>query len=106
MRRVALRESPGLVPIDLLALLALFGEATSTDHWTDTGPEFRAYAAAGAPVHILIDRHSKTAHCYTNPILPGDDPTEAYYDTDVKVDLGEPLPAPYPVLDTAPFLER
>ncbi|MEU6373628.1 Uma2 family endonuclease [Streptomyces sp. NPDC046909] len=95
---------PGWYPIDLLALV---GEVTSTNHWTDTGPKFRAYAAAGVPVHVLIDRHSKTAHCYTNPILPGDDPTEAYYDTDIKVDLGEPLPlpAPYPVLDTAPFLE-
>ncbi|MEU6142434.1 Uma2 family endonuclease [Streptomyces sp. NPDC047081] len=94
----------GWYPIDLLALV---GEVTSTNHETDTGPKFRTYAAAGIPVYVLIDRHSKTAHCYTDPVLPGEDPTEAYYDTDTKVDLGAPLPlpAPYPTLDTAPFLE-
>ncbi|PAZ14266.1 hypothetical protein CLM62_20035 [Streptomyces sp. SA15] len=93
----------GWYPIDMLALV---GEVTSANHETDTGPKFRTYAAAGVPVYVLIDRHSKTAHCYTDPVLPGDDPTEAYYATDTKVDLGEPLPlpAPYPTLDTAPFV--
>ncbi|MGW2423905.1 Uma2 family endonuclease [Streptomyces sp. NPDC001709] len=93
----------GWYPIDMLALV---GEVTSTNHETDTGPKLRTYAAAGIPVYVLIDRHSKTAHCYTDPVLPGDDPTEAYYDTDTKVSLGEPLPlpAPYPTLDTAPFI--
>ncbi|MGV4981851.1 Uma2 family endonuclease [Streptomyces sp. NRAIS4] len=93
----------GWYPADMITLV---GEVTSSNHWTDTGPKFRTYAAAGIPVYVLIDRHSKTAHCYTNPVLPGDDPTEAYYDTDTKVSLGEPLPlpAPYPTLDTAPFI--
>lgn len=88
---------PGWYPIDLVTLI---GEVTSTDRWTDTGPKLRTYAAVGIPVHVLIDRHSKTSHCYTNP-------TEASYTTDTKVDLGQPLPlpAPYPALDTAPFLE-
>jgi hypothetical protein len=56
---------------------------------------------------VLIDRHAGTAHCCTDPVLPGDNPTEAYYATDTKVDLGDPLPlpAPYPTLDTAPFVE-
>lgn len=42
------------------------------------------------------------------PALPGDDPTEAYYETDVKVGLGTPLPlpAPYPTLETASFLDE
>ncbi|MCI3269569.1 Uma2 family endonuclease [Streptomyces cylindrosporus] len=95
----------GWYPIDMIELV---GEVTSTNHETDTGPKLRAYAAADVPVYVLIDRHSKTAHCYTDPILPGEDPTEAYYDTDTKVDLGAPLPlpAPYPTLDTAPFLEN
>ena len=64
-------------------------------------------AAAGVPVYVLIIRNAKTAHCYTDPVLPGDDPTEAYYDSEIKVDLGDPLPlpAPYPILETAPFLE-
>ncbi|WP_150136414.1 Uma2 family endonuclease [Streptomyces hyaluromycini] len=95
---------PGWYPGDLLALV---GEVTSTNHETDTGPKFRTYAAAGIPVYVLIDRHTKSAHCYTDPVLPGDDPTEAYYKTDEKVNLGDPLPlpAPYPALDTAPFLD-
>ncbi|GGR43228.1 Uma2 family endonuclease [Streptomyces aurantiogriseus] len=93
----------GWYPIDMIALV---GEVTSTNHETDTGPKFRTYAAAGVPTYVLVDRHSGTAHCYTDPLLPGDQPTEAYYDTDTKVDLGDPLllPAPYPALDTAPFL--
>ncbi|WP_443065691.1 Uma2 family endonuclease [Streptomyces sp. NBC_00557] len=62
---------PGWYPADLLALV---GEVTSTDHETDTGPKFRTYAAAGIPVHVLIDRHSKSAHCYTDPIPPATTP--------------------------------
>lgn len=94
----------GWYPIDMIALI---GEVTSTNHETDTGPKFRAYAAAGVPVYVLINRNTGTAHCYTTPVLPGDDPTKAYYDDETKVDLGEPLPlpAPYPTLDTAPFLK-
>ncbi|MGJ5751466.1 putative restriction endonuclease [Streptomyces puniciscabiei] len=93
----------GWYPIDMLALV---GEVTSTNHETDTGPKLRTYAATGVPVYVLIDRHSKTAHCYTDPILPGSDPTEAYYATDTEVSLGDPLPLPppYPTLDTTPFV--
>ncbi|MGQ5637487.1 MULTISPECIES: Uma2 family endonuclease [unclassified Streptomyces] len=98
-----LKVHKGWYPIDMIALV---GEVTSSNHAVDTGAKLATYAAAGIPVHVLIDRHSRTAHCYTDPVLPGDDPTEAYYDTDDKVDLGEPLhlPAPYPALDTTPFL--
>ncbi|MGW2488780.1 Uma2 family endonuclease [Streptomyces sp. NPDC001606] len=97
------KANKGWYPIDMIALV---GEVTSTNHETDTGPKLRTYAAVGIPVYVLIDRHSKTAHCYTDPVLPGDDPTEAYYKTDTKVALGDPLPlpAPYPALDTVPFL--
>ncbi|MFF9581686.1 Uma2 family endonuclease [Streptomyces achromogenes] len=92
----------GWYPVDMLALV---GEVTSTNHETDTGPKLRTYAAAGIPVYVLVDRHAKTAHCYTDPVLPGEDPTEAYYSSDTKITLGDPLPlpAPYPTLDTAPF---
>ncbi|KUM99708.1 hypothetical protein AQI95_37745 [Streptomyces yokosukanensis] len=98
------KANKGWYPIDMIALV---GEITSTNHETDTGPKFRTYAAAGVPIYVLIDRHSKTAHCHTDPVLPGDDPTEAYYMTDTKVTLGDPLtlPAPYPTLDTTPFLD-
>jgi hypothetical protein len=94
----------GWYPIDMIALV---GEVTSTNHETDTGPKLRTYAAAGVPVYVLINRETKTAHCYTTPVLPGDDPTKAYYDDESKVDLGDSLtlPAPYPTLDTTPFLD-
>jgi hypothetical protein len=94
----------GWYPIDMLALV---GEVTSTNHETDTGPKLRTYAAAGVPVYILIHRREQKAYCYSDPITPGDDPTEAHYATEVKVDLGRPLllPAPYPALETAPFLD-
>jgi Uma2 family endonuclease len=97
------RAHKGWYPVDMIALV---GEVTSTNHWADTGPKLRTYAAAGVPVHVLVNRTTKTAHCYTTPILPGDDPTKAHYDDETKVDLGEPLPLPdpYPALDTAPFL--
>ncbi|MFF9025116.1 Uma2 family endonuclease [Streptomyces eurythermus] len=97
-----LKAHKGWYPIDMIALV---GEVTSTNHAIDTGAKLATYAAAGIPVYVLIDRHAKTAHCYTDPILPGEDPTEAYYSSDTKVTLGDPLalPAPYPALDTAPF---
>ncbi|MEU5346377.1 Uma2 family endonuclease [Streptomyces sp. NPDC020766] len=83
----------GRYPIDMITLV---GEVTSTNHETDTGPRLRTYAAASVPVYVLINRRQETAHCYSAPITPGDDPTEAYYDTEIKVDLGEPLPLPTP----------
>ncbi|MEU6478824.1 Uma2 family endonuclease [Streptomyces sp. NPDC047017] len=98
------RANKGWYPIDMIALV---GEVTSTNHETDTGPKYRTYAAVGIPLYVLIDRHALTAHCYSEPVLPGDKPTEAYYATDTKADLGDPLPlpAPYPALDTTPFLK-
>ncbi|MCF3135651.1 Uma2 family endonuclease [Streptomyces olivochromogenes] len=98
-----LRAHRGWYPIDMITLV---GEVTSTNHAIDTGAKLATYAATSIPVYVLINGHAKTAHCYTDPVLPGDDPTEAFYSTDNKVDLGDPLPlpAPYPTLDTAPFL--
>ncbi|MFD5473485.1 Uma2 family endonuclease [Streptomyces sp. NPDC127105] len=94
----------GWYPSDMIALI---GEVTSTNHETDTGPKLRTYAAAGVSVYVLVNRETRTAHCYTTPVLPGENPTKAYYDDETKVDLGDPLPlpAPYPTLDTAPFLK-
>ncbi|MEU2924555.1 Uma2 family endonuclease [Streptomyces sp. NPDC007251] len=99
-----LKVHKGWYPIDMIALV---GEVTSSNHAMDTGAKLATYAAVGIPVYVLIDRHSRTAHCYTDPVVPSDDPTEAYYDTDDKVDLGGLLriPAPYPTLDTTPFLQ-
>ncbi|MFE9098414.1 Uma2 family endonuclease [Streptomyces sp. NPDC007264] len=93
----------GWYPIDMITLV---GEVTSTNHETDTGPKLRTYAATGVPVYVLINRTTRTAHCYTDP-TPAGDPTKAYYGNESKVHLGEPLPlpAPYPAVDTAPFLE-
>ncbi len=87
-------------------MIALVGEVTSSNHAIDTGAKLATYAAAGIPVYVLINRETRTAHCYTGPSLPGDNPAEAYYTHDTEVDLGDPLPlpAPYPALDTSPFL--
>ncbi|MEV5983647.1 Uma2 family endonuclease [Streptomyces sp. NPDC052051] len=97
------RAHKGWYPIDMMALV---GEVTSTNHETDTGPKLRTYGAVGIPVYVLINRNAGTAHCFTDPCLPGDDPTKAYYGNESKVHLGEslPLPSPYPVLDTTVFL--
>ncbi|MFE2885796.1 Uma2 family endonuclease [Streptomyces sp. NPDC059272] len=99
-----LKAHRGWYPIDMIALV---GEVTSSNHETDTDPKLRTYAAAGVPIHVLINRNTKSAHCHTAPVLPGDDP-EAFCDPESKVGLGNPLvlPAPYPILDTAPFLEN
>jgi hypothetical protein len=72
-------------------MTALVGEVTSTNHPIDTGAKPATYAAVGIPVSALIDRHAKTAHCYTDPVRPGDDPTEACCSCDTKVTLGDPL---------------
>ncbi|GAA2415308.1 hypothetical protein GCM10010420_51520 [Streptomyces glaucosporus] len=89
-----------------IELLALAGEITSTNHETDTGSKYRAYAAAGVPVHVVVHRQEKKAYAFSGPV-PGEDPAGARYATRAEVDLGRrlPLPAPYPELDTAPLLE-
>ncbi|MFF0224391.1 Uma2 family endonuclease [Streptomyces sp. NPDC004629] len=94
----------GWYPMDMLALV---GEVTSSNHWADTSPKLRAYAAAGVPVYVLIHRDTAMAHCLSGPVLPGENPAKAYYSEEDKVDLGSPLPlpAPYPALDTTPFLK-
>lgn len=100
-----LKTHKGWYPINMIALV---GEVTSTNHAMDTGAKLAAYAAAAVPHYVLINRNAKTAHCYADPTRPTDgDPAKAYYDTESKVGLGEPLPlpAPYPILDTTVFLE-
>ncbi|WP_435643646.1 Uma2 family endonuclease [Streptomyces sp. H49] len=101
--RSYVRVHKGWYPIGMIALV---GEVTSSNHAIDTGAEPATYAAVGIPVYVPINRETRTAHCYTGPTLPGDTPVEAYYTNDTKVDLGDPLPlpAPYPALDTSPFL--
>jgi Uma2 family endonuclease len=85
----------GWYPIDLLALV---GEITSTNHETDSGPKYRAYARSGVPVYVLIHRQEDKAFAFTDPF-----PEELRYRTTTEVKLGEPLPLPehYPTLDTS-----
>lgn len=93
----------GWYPLDMVALV---GEVTSSNHETDTGPKFRSYAAAGVPVYVLVDRNEGMAYAYSDPYSDPDDPTKSRYRTDARTELGGKLtlPAPYPVLDTAPLL--
>lgn len=95
----------GWYPIDMLGLV---GEVTSTNHETDTGPKVRIYANSGVPVYVLIHRKKQEAYCFYNPESTGDDLTAGRYRGQVTVVLGSPLrlPAPYPTLDTTPFLDE
>lgn len=92
------KSHKGWYSIDLLALV---GEITSTNHETDSGPKLRIYADAGVPVYVLVHRQDGLVHVYSEP-----DPAGQTYAAHVSYPLGGkvPLPAPYPVLDTAPLL--
>ncbi|MFC9912339.1 Uma2 family endonuclease [Streptomyces sp. NPDC059862] len=95
----------GWYPIDMLAVV---GEVTSTNHETDSGPKLRLYASAGIPVYVLIHRREKKAYCYSDPLTTNADPAQARYRVQTKTVLGHPLPlpAPYPALDTTPFVDN
>ncbi len=93
------KTNKGWYPISMLALV---GEVTSTNRETDIGPKYRTYAAAAVPVYVVVDRREGTVHVHSDP-----DPGNRRYQVHLSVPLGGkvPLPAPYPVLDTAPLLE-
>ncbi|MET9862330.1 Uma2 family endonuclease [Streptomyces smyrnaeus] len=79
------------------------GEVTSSSHETDSGPKYRAYAAAGVPVYVLIHRKEDKAYAFSDPVSHEGD---ARYKTTSEVKLGDPLPlpSPYPALDTSALL--
>ncbi|MFI8851455.1 Uma2 family endonuclease [Streptomyces sp. NPDC053499] len=87
-------------------LLALVGEVTSSNHEMDSGPKYRAYAAAGVPVYVLIHRQEGKAYAFSDPVSHEGDDGDAHYKTTTKVKLGDPLPlpSPYPALDTSALL--
>lgn len=93
----------GWYPIDMVALA---GEVTSTNHETDTGPKLRAYATAGVPVYVLVNRHEGRVHAHSDPESVPEDPEASRYRATTSVELGGKLqlPEPYPVLDTGPLL--
>jgi hypothetical protein len=93
----------GWYPIDMLGLV---GEVTSTNHEMDTGPKLRIYASVGVAVYVLIHRKRREAYCFSDPKPADDDFTAGRYRVEAKVTLGRPLPlpAPYPTLDTSPFV--
>ncbi len=88
----------GWYPIHLLALV---GEVTSSNHDTDTGAKYRTYASAAVPVYV-VDRQDGVVYVHSDP-----DPKARRYRVHTSSPLGGklPLPAPYPVLDTAPLLQ-
>ncbi|MBQ1121475.1 Uma2 family endonuclease [Streptomyces sp. B15] len=87
----------GWYPVDMLVLA---GEVTSSNHEVDSGPKYRAHAAAGVPVHVLIHRKEDKAYAFSDPVSHEGDPR---YKTTSEVKLGDPLPlpSPYPALDTS-----
>ncbi|MGP3972961.1 Uma2 family endonuclease [Streptomyces sp. 8N114] len=87
-------------------LLALVGEVASSNHEVYSGPKYRAYAAAGVPVYVLIHRKEGRAYAFSDPISHEGDDGEARYKTTSEVKLGDPLPlpAPYPALDTSALI--
>ncbi|MGP3985272.1 Uma2 family endonuclease [Streptomyces sp. 3N207] len=93
----------GWYPIEMLALA---GEVTSSNHETDSGPKYRAYAAAGVPVYVLIHRKEGKAYAFSDPVSHEGDDGEARYKTTSEVKLGDPLPlpAPFPALDTSALI--
>ncbi|MBC3843878.1 Uma2 family endonuclease [Streptacidiphilus sp. 4-A2] len=93
------KTNKGWYPISMLALV---GEVTSSNRETDIGPKYRTYAAAAVPVYVIVDRRDRMVHVYSEP-----DPDARSYLVHLSVPLGGklPLPAPYPVLDTAPLVE-
>jgi len=88
----------GWYPINLLALV---GEITSSNRETDIEPKYRTYATAAVPVYVIVDRRDGMVHVHSEP-----DPDTRRYRIHSSAPLGGklPLPAPYPVLDTAPLV--
>lgn len=78
------------------------GGITSSSHETDTGAKYRRYTAAGLPVYVLVHRQLSEVQVFSDP-----DPTNSTYRTSTSTALGGrvALPAPYPVLDTAPLVQ-
>ncbi len=103
LHQAYLKAHKAWYPMDMVALV---GEAISSNHETDTGPRLRAYATAGVPVYVLVDRHAGAGYAYCDPVAHLDEPARSQYRarSTSTPDGKLTLPAPYPVLDVAPLL--
>ncbi len=91
------RGAPPWMPSDGVAMVV---EVTSTKPRNDREGKRRAYARAGIPLYLLVDRDKSTVTLFSEPSA-GD------YVGNTTVPFGKPLPLPAPFsfdLETADFL--
>ncbi|MYS80116.1 Uma2 family endonuclease [Embleya scabrispora] len=84
-------------------MLHLVGEITSPGNASiDREDKYRAYARAGIPIYVLIDRRKREAIAYSEPVDRG---VDSGYNVAHHVALGTKLELPdgLPTLDTAAF---
>jgi Uma2 family endonuclease len=66
-------------------------EITSTNSGVDREDKRRAYAAAGIPLYLLVDRQNRESVLFSAPDVEAQD-----YAADIRVPFGSPLPLPEP----------
>lgn len=91
------RGAPPWMPSDGVAMVA---EATSARPHNDREGKRRAYARAGLPLHLLVDRDRSTVTLFSEPSAED-------YVGHTAVPFGKPVPLPAPFsfgLETVEFL--
>jgi len=80
-------KPPWGTPLGILMLV----EITSTQNRSDREDKRRAYAAAGIPLYLLVDRQNCESVLFSAPDVEAED-----YVADIRVPFGSPLPLPEP----------
>ena len=80
-------QPPWGSPAGILMLV----EITSTNSGVDREDKRRAYAAAGIPLYLLVDRQNHESVFFSVPDVEAQD-----YAADIRVPFGSPLPLPEP----------
>lgn len=80
-------QPPWGSPLGILML----AEITSTHSGVDREDKRRAYAAAGIPLYLLVDRQNRESTLFSTPDVEAQD-----YTADIRVPFGTPLPLPEP----------
>jgi Uma2 family endonuclease len=71
--------------------ILLLGEITSSKRNTDREEKRRAYAAAGIPFYLLVDRDNRESVLFSEPDVEAQD-----YRADIRVPFGSDLTLPAP----------